>query len=623
MTIHPLPMSLRRNGLFPLSSICLIAAPLASAPRAVADAPPRDWVAYAAPAPEDAAYLRALAADTWRCIAHFVEPATGLPYDNSHRGEFTSVTNIGYYVASCAVAAELKLVDHDEAVRRAQRVLDAYSRFRTWNGFSQSWNSVKTLQPSPSDTMISVLDSGNMVAGFVVAGQLLPEVQPAVQRILEKMDWNAFVDDPAERLIGGYDMKAGRLDSAWRIGDYAGDGRMAAFWAIACGAVQPQSWDRLSRETEEHYGLTILRPAWLGGGLFMQTQDGIFLDERGTPAGRSAADFAYAQMIYAHSLGLPAWGWSACNAPDGRYLGWGGLEVDVVTPHAAGMAAQFYPAKAVACLRALEKLGARPNWTEGDQPLALGFVDGVNLRTRKVADVYLPPLDQAMMFLAIANVLDDGVVQRAFQSHPTVRRGRQLIPEYAAPIDRAWLAELQRRDRAPLPAAATRQSSGPKRVVIADFTAPRTTDVPVSTWTRDAADTTASVRSEWIAGAEPISFMRFKYDVDSPHSAYGGVTFDGRGADLSGCDVLRLKARGDVRQTKLEIHVAGGSGARKIDVASPQAWTTLEIPLVDFGGMITDWTGLQRIVLVFEDGGTVPKVGQLDIAEVVLAARGQ
>ena len=70
----------------------------------------------------------------------------------------------------------------------------------------------------------------------------------------------------------------------------------------------------------------------------MQTITGLWLDEAGTPSGRSAANFAYAQVRHADVNGYPVWGWSACADPAGGYLGWGRLRDAVVTPHAAAMA---------------------------------------------------------------------------------------------------------------------------------------------------------------------------------------------------------------------------------------------------------------------------------------------
>jgi len=586
-----------------------------------------DTLQWPAVLPADEAYLRGVAAETWACIAHFVEPKTGLPYDSSERAEHTSVTNIGYYAACTAVAAEMKLVPRDEAVVRVRRVVDAYSRFKHWHGFSQSWNNVHTLAPSPSDTMISLLDSGNMVAGLVVARQLMPEVRDAIDAVLAAMDWKPFYDAADGRLFGGYDMARDRIDSGWHIGDYAGDGRMAAFWAIAVGAAPPESWDKLNRETEMHYGLTMFKPAWLGGGLFMQAQDAIFLDEWNTPAGKSAADFAYAQMLYALDLKLPAWGWSACSAPDGQYLGWGGRKVSVVTPHAAGMAAQWYPHQAAECLRKLETLGARAPFEERGEEYKLGFRDSVDLSTKAVCARYLPPLDQAMMFLALANVLEDRIVQRAFMENPTVQQGRARIAEYQRPPDPAWLAELRRRDREPLRLPPRSAATGPSRVLIDDFQGDtpdrnRLGDVN-DAWTRDAKDDTVSVRMSLADAPGPGhtgTCLRVDYDVDSPNAAYGGITLNLNRVNAGGCNALSMRVRGTPGQCKVELHGRGGSGATHVRGVKTDEWQTVQVPFIDFGGMITDWGEMHRLVLVVEDRLAGPKTGTLWLDDVELIA---
>ncbi len=604
-------------------TVVLSAARAAAPASGPASAPSMPWPGASE---EDVTYLRGVVTETWACLAHFVEPTTGLPYDTSQRPEYTSVTNLGFYAASCAAAAELKLVSADEAADRVRRVLAAYRRFKKWHGFSQSWNHVRTLEPAPHDTMISLLDSGNLIAGFIVAGQLLPQVRAEVDELLGELDWTPFYDPNDGRLFGGYDLARARFDTGWHIGDYAGDGRMIVFLAIANGGAPPAAWDKLGRETETHFGLENYRPAWLGGGLFMQVQTGLFLDERSTPIGRSAANFAYAQILYAAHLGLPAWGWSACQAPDGRYLGWGGLEVPVVTPHAAALAALYYPQRATACLRELERRGARAPLAESGKELRLGFRDSLDLRNGGVCGRYLPPLDQGMLFLALANVLSDGAVQRAFAAHPIVQQGRQRIAEYARPADEAWLRELRRRDREPLPAVAKSAASGPTRVVAVggDVADPSRNQVggENKTWTRDPNDTTVSVSLKAERDATlGRRCLCLGYDVDSPNPAFGGLTLSLNQADASGCNALVLSLRGTPAKLKLEVHGRGGSGSTYIDGIQPEEWTEVVVPFIKLGGMIVDWDGLDRIVLVCEDRISEPKTGTLWLGDVRFESR--
>ncbi len=562
---------------------------------------------------DDMQYLHDLARDTWDCIAYYVEPHTGLPYDTSKMEKHSSVTNLGYYAASCAVASEMGFVSAEEATLRVRKVLDSYEKFEKWNGFSQSWNNVSTLEPAPHDTMISVLDSGNMAAGFALAAQVLPGVREQANRILAEMNWKAFYDAKAGLLWGGYDLKRKHMDKGWHVGDYAGDGRMAAFWAIAVGAAPVESWKNLKRETEEHYGFKYYQPGWMGGGLFMQTQDGLFLDERFTPAGESTANFAYAQMLYANTLNLPAWGWSACNSPDNRYLGWGSLEVDVVTPHAAGMATMIYPGKSTACLRQLEKMGARKPIVENGKSYEFGFRDSIHLKTRAISDRYLVSLDQTMLFLGIANTIENRLVQRLFQDHSTVRNGLKSIPEFSAPVDEKWVTELKRRDREPLELPAETVDSGPSLIPISDFS-------KVSTWTRDSSDDTVSIKAVYglsdKTGKSKQRSLRIAYDVESPNPAFGGVNIPLNSLNCSGCNTLRLKTRGTPSTLKIEAHCSGGIGVTRLRGISPDDWTESVIPFTALGGMITDWSSVDRIVLVFEDNVSVPKTGMLLVRDI-------
>lgn len=580
-------------------------------------------VAYPAMSNKDEKYLRKLAEDTWDCIAYFVNPETGLPYDTSNGPEHSSVTNLGYYVACCTVAHEMGFVSRREAVTRIRKVLDSFEQFDKWKGWSQSWNNIETLEPSSDDRMVSVLDSGNMVAGFAMAEVVFPEVAGQVRDILSEMDWSAVYDEEAELLYGGYDMKKQEIAENWHIGDYAGDGRMAAFWAIAVGAASLESWENLNRETETHFGLTFFKPAWLGGGLFMQVQDGLFLDERFTPAGKSAADFAYAQMLYAESLELPAWGWSASWSPDNRYLGWGGLEVPVVTPHAAGMTSQYYPHKAAECLQVLEEMGAREPFVIDGKSYEFGFRDSINLETGDVSDLYLPSLDQPMMFLAMANILEDGLVHRIFESHPTVKRGIELIDEYQWPEDEAWLAELKSRDQNPLPSPADEIAEGPCPILVDDFEddtlSPNRLGAIIDTWTKDPGDDTMSVDlslEETSRNDKETKVMKIDYDVESPNPAFGGVTIGLGGINASGCDALSMWVKGNPDNIKTELHGRGGIGVTRIQKVNKDAWTEIKIPLLRFGGMITDYSSMDKIVLVFEDSASKPKQGTLYLDDI-------
>jgi len=380
----------------------------------------------------DVDYLNQLAKETWDCMAYFVEEKTGLPYDSSERGEFTSASNIGLYLAALAAARDMGLISAEESLERAARVINSIEQFPTWNGFCQCWHSVKNLSPSPHDTWVSVVDTGNFVLGLRVAAQAFPELSKRIHALLDAMDWKSVYDKKINQLLGGYDMKNKRLNPDWHVDMLGTDSRAAVFAAVISGDLPGSVWNDLSREMEERYQVKYLKPGWVGGGLFMQYLTGIFVKERDTLVGRSAANLAYANMRNADVKKLPVWGWSSCADPDGGYIGWGKLRDEVVTPHASVLAIEDYPLEVVENLHGLQMMKARVPWTEGGKQYKFGFRDSINLISGKVADGYLA-LDQGMLFLSLANFLNDGLIRRYLSSDPAVQDAYAKIIELSVP----------------------------------------------------------------------------------------------------------------------------------------------------------------------------------------------
>jgi hypothetical protein len=101
-------------------------------------------------------------------------------------------------------------------------------------------------------------------------------------------------------------------------------------------------------------------------------------------------------------------------------LGARGYEDAAVTPHAVALALSVAPAEAT---RNLRRLVERYE-IYGDY----GFFDSVDPRTGAVAPAYLV-LDQAMLFVALANHLEAGVVQRRFASDPIAARALSILAD--------------------------------------------------------------------------------------------------------------------------------------------------------------------------------------------------
>lgn len=385
---------------------------------------------------EDQKYLQQLARDTWACIDHLVDPQTQLPYDNLQKGEWTSVTNIGLYIASLTAAVDMDLLPRAEARKRLGVLLVNLGTFTQWNGFTQSWNSVLTGRPASHDPWISVLDSGNYYAGLMVGRAYFPELKDEFSKLIDAADWTQVFNPETNLLRFGYNSQTGAFNGD--LSTLGSDARLAYFIAIGRGQVPPTAWESLNRDLEERYGLEYFQPGWQGGGLFMQFISGLILDEPQTLLGISAANFAYAQVLHARNQGYPVWGWSACAAPTGEYLGMGALRDEVVTPHASVLAVGVYPKLVTTNLRTLEAMGAREPWRVDGQARAFGFRDSIDLKTRKVADNYLL-LDQCMLFLSLANHLDRDVIRKTFKQDPVARQGYKLIKDLKKHEAASWI----------------------------------------------------------------------------------------------------------------------------------------------------------------------------------------
>ena len=366
----------------------------------------------------DGAYLKTLARDTWHCIASLEASRSGRPYDNSTRGEFTSVSNSGIYLTSVVSAETMGFITQSEASSRIERTLAGLEKLKTWFGFQQSWNSVLDLEPSKSDTAVSILDSANLCAGLLTVVRMHPEVAIRARRLFRAHDWGQFYDAKQTTLLGGYDTKKQEFNSKWHLDALGTDAALAQFFSVATGGAPISYWQSLKRGQVDWEGEKFLWPGWEGGGLFMQYISGLWLDLKDTELGNSGQAFADAQVKHMKTLGSPVWGWSACNNPDGGYLGWASLKAEVVTPHASVLSIATTTQSTIANLHALEQLGAR---SETD-----GFYDSYNWKTKKFSKTFLI-LDQGMILISLTNYLKANAIRAAFQSDPTVQKGRKLL----------------------------------------------------------------------------------------------------------------------------------------------------------------------------------------------------
>ncbi|WP_207790389.1 GH36-type glycosyl hydrolase domain-containing protein [Sandaracinobacter neustonicus] len=438
--------------LLPFAILWLAAPAIASMisrPRAVATAPDLDRQQ------KDA--LEAIARQTWHFFrTHVTTEHNNLPPDNFQEDPQpvvagrTSPTNMGLYLLCVATARNFGWCDLHEALARLEATLDTFDRMSRTRGHFYNWYDTRDLRVL-DPPYVSAVDSGNLAGHLLALANLLehwrePETRGRVRRIADRargfamaMDFRFLVDPERQLLSIGWSEHDNRRDE----GCYdllASEARLASLFCIAKGDLPAKHWGRLGRSATP-IGPAAVLISWSGSmfeylmpSLVMRAADGSLLEVSNRYAVRRQRD-------YAAEAGVP-WGISesAYNARDRemtyQYTNFGvpglglkrGLSENlVIAPYASGLAAMVDAKAALANLSTLEGMGARGEF---------GFYEALDFTPARVPDgrshvivrTYMAH-HQAMLLLAIANVLDGGRLRDAFHAEPMIRAAELLLHE--------------------------------------------------------------------------------------------------------------------------------------------------------------------------------------------------
>jgi hypothetical protein len=402
---------------------------------------------------DDAEFLHRLASDTWRGLDALTDRDHAIPVrfcggsldaSRAKIGDYTSGTNIGLYLMATVAAADLELIPRDQAMAVVRRVLATLRQLEAHQGFFFNYYDTTTLERT-SD-FVSFVDSAWLTTGLVVVRQAFPELWSESSELIDRQDYGLFYDPKVKLMSHGVTVAGGKATpSEFHYGMLYTEARLGSLIAIGSGAAPEGSWFAMNRtlppsaewQTQKPrgrektvrghsfyagtYAWRDLRyvPSW-GGSLFEALMPVLALDERvfaPRSLGRNDEVHVEIQRLYAEQLGQPVWGMSPSSIPDsvdyGEFgaapLGIVGYRSGIVTPHASALALAVAPEAATANLRAIA--------SRYDAYGEFGLYDAVNPESGAVAHSYLS-LDQAMSFVALANHLKDGCVQKRFAADP-------------------------------------------------------------------------------------------------------------------------------------------------------------------------------------------------------------
>lgn len=416
----------------------------------------------------DRKFLVAIAKDTWKFFDQVIDREHQLPLDTiqlgenvplgtgAYVGDYTSVTNIGFYFMCVVSAYDFKFISKTEAVRRINHTLDTLEKLEKHSsGFYYNYYDTTTLERT--SYFVSLVDSGWLDAGLYVVKHAFPkELGVRASKILSSHSFSFFYDPVEEQMCHGY---YSHLDvySDYHYGSFYTEPRAISFMAIGRGEAPMEHWFRMVRTFPENYGWqtqmpqqrfekTVLGvtfmggfyewaglrfvPSW-GGSMFEALMPALIVDERKwAPEGLGLNNERHvsASIQYTlQNLGYPVWGLSPSSNPEGGYAEYGvsilgskGYPAGVVTPHASILALDYAAPEVVKNLRTLLK--TYPVYGE------YGFYDAVDVKTGKVAHKYLA-LDQGMILIALDNYVNKGAVRNRFMADPVAQKAEPLLRE--------------------------------------------------------------------------------------------------------------------------------------------------------------------------------------------------
>lgn len=416
---------------------------------------------------DDREFLWRVARDTWRGIAALTDRENGLPIDHvrlgadsvsparAEIGDYVSPSSIGLYLVAVSAAQELALVPRDEALARVSLVMGTLDRLESHQGML--FNFYDTTSLERTSDFVSFIDSAWLTAGLMLVRSVFPELGEAATRMIDARDYAFFYDPVHRQMSHGYYVGA-QARSPYHYATLYTEARLGSLIAIGKGDVPEDHWFRMlrtfpaactwqslppqSRRRKEVRGFEVtggyyewkgLRyvPSW-GGSMFEALMPTLVVDEqRLAPRslGRNARVHVAVQRRYAlEELGWPVWGMSPSASPGAHgyreygvpVLGARGYADAAVTPHAVALALPVAPKAATSNLRRLAQ--------RYDLYGEYGFYDAVDPLSGAVGPAYLI-LDQAMLFVALANHLGAGIVQQRFASDPIAARALSILAD--------------------------------------------------------------------------------------------------------------------------------------------------------------------------------------------------
>ena len=387
--------------------------------------------------------IRKLAYDTWKYFEdNLTEENNYLIPDNYQENREqkldnrTSPTAIGFSLTSVISAYELNFIDEEFAVELLEKILESIDSLDKWHGHLYNWYDIKTKAVLPP-LFISTLDSGNLVASFIVTKSFAEQINnEKIVKLCDKLISNANFKKlytKKDVFSIGYDETEGRL-SDYNYNKFASESRLISYIAICLGEAPAKHWLCLDKSLTTYKGNKGLI-SWSGTSfeyymplLFMKNYPNTLLDES-----YNFAHFCQKKYIQNVSRKLP-WGISESayneldNSLNYKYKAFSTPYLKakedkenriVLSPYSSLMALDLYPSDVYDNINKFKKLGMYSIY---------GLYESYDYDNKGIVRSYFAH-HQGMSLLGITNYLKHGVIRDLFHSNINIKTFEILLKE--------------------------------------------------------------------------------------------------------------------------------------------------------------------------------------------------
>lgn len=406
----------------------------------------------------DNKFLTQIAEDTWKFFENSVYVESGLIPDNikiakRQIADYTSITNIGFYILSVICAKELGFINDEQAIFRIQKTISTVKSLPTYNGFYFNWYDIRSR--TNSNYFISSIDAAWFYSSLAVLSLTYPdEFGRECDTLIKLADFAWLYNDSLKHFRLGYDAKQNTF-SPYHYELLCSESRIITYFALSQNTLPPESWyyqkRTLSAEFEQEqkpigkwksynninyfegyytYCGKKIFPSW-GGSLFEYLMPSLLVNERiiaPLGIGKNNQTAIEIHIDYAlNTLKYPIWGLSPSSTPDGKYGEFGvpsigtkkgGYTSEIISPYASILAISYNPEAVIKNLKNMISL--YPVYGE------YGFYDNIDPMNNSVGYTYLA-LDQAMILISLTNYLQENVIANRFMSLPNMNTMLDLI----------------------------------------------------------------------------------------------------------------------------------------------------------------------------------------------------